>query len=99
MANEAIHAGRIRSRPAARGTSGSNPVPSSRESVSHTDQAAAGTRAETDFDLVDAHLDPFDQGSKNSMRVLRGTRASAFRSPRLARQAAAARRDQGTAPK
>src|SRR5262249_5433935 len=24
------------------------------------------TRAEADFDLVDAHLDPFDQGSKNS---------------------------------
>src|SRR5215510_2615995 len=32
MANEALHAGRIRSRPAARETSGSNPVPSSAES-------------------------------------------------------------------
>src|SRR5258705_8650422 len=36
---------------------------------SYIEERVELTQAETDFDLVDAHLDPFDQGSKNSARA------------------------------
>jgi hypothetical protein len=39
---------------------------------SYIEERVELTRAEADFDLVDAHLDPFDQGSKNSMRACYG---------------------------
>src|SRR5215469_8693680 len=39
---------------------------------SSIDERVELRRAETDFDLVDAHLDPFDQGSKNSTRACYG---------------------------
>jgi hypothetical protein len=39
---------------------------------SYTEERVELTRAETDFALVDAHLDPFDQGTKNSTRACYG---------------------------